>query len=110
MLLRVQTVLLLFVCSFPAVCGADEGPLKVFLLVGQSNMQGHAHVRTLEYVGMDDATKPILDAIQDADGSAKVHENVYVSYLSAGGVKQGQLTTGFGASEEKIGPELSFGI
>ena len=110
MLLRVQTVLLLFVCSSPAVCGADEGPLKVFLLVGQSNMQGHAHVRTLEYVGMDDETKPMLDAIQDADGSAKVHENVYVSYLSAGGVKQGQLTTGFGASEEKIGPELSFGI
>lgn len=110
MLLHVQTVLLLSVCSLSTVCRAGDGPLKVFLLVGQSNMQGHAHIRTLEHVGMDDKTKPILEVIQDTDGNAKVHEEVYISYLSAGGVKQGQLTTGFGASEEKIGPELSFGI
>ena len=35
---------------------------------------------------------------------------MWVSYLSNGGEKQGQLTTGFGADENKIGPELTFGF
>ena len=29
---------------------AKEGPVKVFILAGQSNMQGHAALRTLEYL------------------------------------------------------------
>ncbi|MCH8194313.1 MAG: hypothetical protein IIA65_09910 [Planctomycetes bacterium] len=29
---------------------AKQGPLKVFILAGQSNMQGHAALRTLEYL------------------------------------------------------------
>ena len=29
---------------------ARQGPLKVFILAGQSNMQGHAALRTLEYL------------------------------------------------------------
>lgn len=85
-------------------------PLKVVLLVGQSNMQGHAHVRTLEHLGMDPTTTPLLRRIQDAEGKARVSENVWISSLSGGGVKQGRLTTGYGASEEKIGPELSLGL
>ena len=28
-------------------------PLKVYLLVGQSNMQGHAAVRTMAHLGME---------------------------------------------------------
>lgn len=31
-------------------------PLKIFVLVGQSNMQGHAKVSTFEHIGMDPAT------------------------------------------------------
>jgi hypothetical protein len=89
---------------------ADQKPLKVFLLVGQSNMQGHAHVRTLEHIGMDPHTVPILREIQDEDGKPRVSEDVWISYLSSGGEKQGQLTVGFGADENKIGPELTFGI
>ncbi|MFK7768259.1 MAG: sialate O-acetylesterase [Mariniblastus sp.] len=85
-------------------------PLKVYVLVGQSNMQGHAQVRTLPHIGMDPATKPILDAIQDESGKARVFNNIWVSYLSTSGVKTGNLTTGFGADGNKIGPELTFGI
>ncbi len=85
-------------------------PLKVFLLVGQSNMQGHAKVSTLEHVGMDVETAPILAKIQDESGQPRVHKDVWISYLSAGGEKSGQLTTGFGADQNKIGPELTFGI
>ena len=89
---------------------ADKKPLKVFILVGQSNMQGHAQVRTLAHIGMDKKTAPILREIQDDDGTPRVHKEVWISYLSHGDVKQGQLTTGFGADDNKIGPELTFGI
>ena len=44
-------------------------PLKVFVLVGQSNMEGHGHVRVLDYLGDDPATKPLLNEIKNEDGS-----------------------------------------
>ena len=89
---------------------AQEMPLKVFLLVGQSNMQGHAHIRTLAHLGMDEKTKPILDEILEQNGEPKVFNDVWVSYLSSNGVKSGQLSSGYGADEFKFGPELTFGI
>ena len=85
-------------------------PLKVFILMGQSNMQGHAHIRTLPHLGMDTTTQPILKQIVDGDGAPRLINDVWISYLSSSGVRSGQLTTGFGASEDKIGPELTFGI
>lgn len=94
----------------PAAATKAAGPLKVFILAGQSNMEGHAHVRTLEHLAMNEETNPMLMAIQNPDGTAKVHEQVWISYLSGNGVKQGQLTTGYGANAEKLGPELTFGI
>lgn len=89
---------------------APVKPLKVFVLAGQSNMQGHAHVRTLAHLAMNPETRPMLEAIQNADGTPKIHPHVWISSLSDTGVKQGQLTTGYGANAEKIGPELTFGI
>ena len=90
-------------------------PLKVYLLVGQSNMQGHAAVRTLAHLGMDPKTVPLLKAIQNADGSPKVHDQIWISSIHTSeesGVKEGNLTVGYGAGgrELKIGPELTFGI
>lgn len=87
-----------------------QKPLKVFILVGQSNMQGHAQVRTFEHIGMDPKTAPLLHQLQGADGTPRICEKVWISSLSTGGEKQGKLTAGFGADENKIGPELSFGI
>ena len=90
-------------------------PLKVYLLVGQSNMQGHAAERTLGHLGMDPKTAPLLKVIQNADGSAKVHDQIWISSIDTSeesGVKEGKLTVGYGAGgrEPKIGPELTFGI
>ena len=89
---------------------AGKGPLKVYILAGQSNMQGHAHVRTFEHVGMDPETAPLLRAMRAADGTPRTCKDVWITSLSQGGVKEGRLTAGFGASEEKIGPEFTFGI
>jgi len=38
----------------------DNKPLKVFMLVGQSNMQGHARITTFEHIGMNPVTAPLL--------------------------------------------------
>lgn len=89
---------------------ADQKPLKVFILVGQSNMQGHAQIRTFEHLGLNSDTVPLLDEMLGDDQKPRICENVWISYLSTSGEKQGRLTAGFGASDEKIGPEFTFGI
>ena len=92
-------------------------PLKVYILAGQSNMQGHADISTFDYIGNDPLTAPILAAMRDAEGKPKVCENVWISSLGCGGnqysdmlEKTGRLTAGFGASDSTIGPEFTFGI
>jgi hypothetical protein len=98
-------------------------PLKVFILVGQSNMEGHADVSTFDYIGKDRATAPLLKQMRNPDGTPKVCDMVWMSYLtgpydgSANGEGLGKLTAGFGARGDnptqpgsKIGPEFTFGI
>ncbi len=92
---------------------ASAKPLKVYILAGQSNMEGHAAVRTFDYIGMDPETAPLLQEMRDADGTPRVCEQVWISYLTANDtVKSGKLTAGYGAlgRDPKIGPELTFGI
>lgn len=90
-------------------------PLKVFILSGQSNMQGHASVTTFDYLAKDPKTAPLLAEMRDKDGKHTVCDRVWISYLSQdksgqNSVKEGKLTTGFGAREDTIGPEFTFGI
>lgn len=98
------------------VVAAPSGakPLKVFILAGQSNMQGHAKITTFEHIGMDPATKPMLAEMLGPDGKPKECERVWISSIgcSKGDTTEqtGKLTAGFGASAEKIGPEFTFGI
>ena len=92
----------------------DDGkPLKVFILAGQSNMEGHAQVSTFDYMARDPQTAPILKAMRNEDGTPRVCEKVWISYLTGDGDEYtGKLTVGFGAQggESKIGPEFTFGI
>jgi hypothetical protein len=98
-------------------------PLKVFILAGQSNMEGHADIRTFDYIGKDPLTAPLLKEMRHADGTPRVCDKVWMSYLtgpydgSANGEGLGKLTAGFGARDDqptklcrKIGPEFTFGI
>ncbi len=92
---------------------AAKKPLQVYILAGQSNMQGHAHVRTFEHIGMDEKTAPMLAEMQNSDGKAKRLDDVWISSIGCANKEQtGKLTVGFGASERgpKIGPEFTFGI
>ena len=102
---------------------AEKKPLKVFILAGQSNMEGHAKVETFDYIGDDPATAPLLKMMRGADGKPAVAEGAWISYLtgrydgSANGEGFGKLTAGFGARGDKptqdggkIGPEFTFGL
>ncbi|QEG23329.1 sialate O-acetylesterase [Mariniblastus fucicola] len=110
-LLSLFGMLLLF-CNpgvLDAQDAAEKKPLKVFILVGQSNMQGHARIHTLEHVGIREETKSIFEMLANADGTPKVIEDVWINSLSSDTVRKGKLTAGYGADENKIGPELAFG-
>lgn len=92
-------------------------PLKVFILAGQSNMQGHAHVSTFESMADDPKTAPLLKEMLGPDGKPKVCERVWISSIGCLGdaysdlkEAKGKLTAGFGAPSDKIGPEFTFGI
>ena len=95
-------------------------PIKVFILCGQSNMQGHANIKTFEAMKTDPLTEPILEEMVDEKGNPIVCDQVWISYCTGSkrmmGEGFGKLTAGFGArriphqASEKIGPELTFGI
>ena len=96
---------------------AAAKPLKVFILAGQSNMQGHVNVSTLDSMADDPKTAPILKEMRNADGKPRVCEKVWISSVGCAGdgwsdviEQKGKLTAGFGASANEIGPEFTFGI
>jgi len=107
------------ITAFLAAASIEAKPMKVFILAGQSNMEGHAEIETFDYIGDDPATAPLLKQMRGADGKPRVCEHAYISYLTGGdtnGEGFGKLTTGYGARDNpsedggKIGPEFTFGI
>ena len=113
---RIVTIL---ITALFAAASADAKPLKVFILAGQSNMEGHAEIGTFDYIGDDPATAPLLKQMRGPDGKPRVYDHAYISYFTGGdtdGEGFGKLTTGYGARENpsedggKIGPEFTFGV
>ncbi len=84
-----------------------EGPVKVFILSGQSNMQGHAALRTLEHLIYNEETAEEYQQWKDRDGRWTERRDVWV--WTTDGKRYGNLKPGFGVNEIKMGPELGFG-
>ncbi|MGV3484675.1 MAG: sialate O-acetylesterase [Planctomycetaceae bacterium] len=94
---------------------AEPKPVQVFILAGQSNMEGAGQIQanpqrnggqgSLECLANDPATAARFAPLRDAAGKWRVRNDVWISYLS----RKGPLTVGFGARSETIGPELGFG-
>jgi hypothetical protein len=96
---------------------AADKPLKVYILAGQSNMQGHASISTFDSMADDPKTAPLLKEMRGPDGKPRVCEKVWISSIGCLGdaytdlkEAKGKLTVGFGAPTDKIGPEFTFGI
>lgn len=82
----------------------DRPTVRVYILAGQSNMQGKGKIETLPFLGQDPDTKPLYDLLRDGDQWA-TRDDVYIRY----GERHGPLTVGYGSRENQIGPELTFG-
>jgi hypothetical protein len=89
-----------------------NGLTKVFILAGQSNMEGHGVIKgkpgqkgTLETLTGDPATAARYRHLLDAEGEWIVRDDVYLSYYDT----KCRLTIGRSAARNAIGPELSFG-
>ncbi len=88
----------------------DKGPWKVFILAGQSNMEGHGRIAgdqkgTLETLIKDPATAERFKHLRDKDGNWIVRDDVWLSYYET----KCPLTIGKSAAKNAIGPELAFG-
>ena len=59
-------------------------PLKVYILAGQSNMQGSAHSRTFAAIGDDPKTAALLSEILDQNGNPVVCNNAWINYRTGG--------------------------
>mgnify|MGYP003332856905 CR=1 FL=1 len=107
-------IFVLLIASLLFTAQLQAKPLKVFVLAGQSNMQGHAKISTFEHIGMDPATQPMLADMLGTDGKPRVCERVWISSIGCAKddktEQTGKLTAGFGATPEKIGPEFTFGL
>ncbi len=116
-----KRILLLSLAAAMAVTTAAEAkPLKVFILCGQSNMEGHAQTLTFPAIARDPKTADLYQEMVDADGNPVVCDDVWIAYSYGDfggnpvGKRSGKLTAGFGSQHHigtgKIGPELTFGM
>ena len=69
----------LFAWFVMAACAVTAKPLQVYVLVGQSNMEGHARVETIDYIGEDPATAPLLKRLLGPAGKPAAAKNVWIS-------------------------------
>lgn len=99
----------------PSPTSAADKKAKVFILAGQSNMEGHGIIAadpkrnggqgSLEHVVRDPGTAARFGHLVGKDGKWIVRDDVWISYLD----RRGGLTAGYGVKPDRIGPELGFG-
>lgn len=101
----------------------SAGPLKVFILAGQSNMEGQSVTDlsgtdynegkgTLAMLLLDPAKGPVYRHLVTGDGKWKVRDDVWVRYQREDQpLLAGPLTCGFSVygDSHHFGPELQFG-
>ncbi len=86
-----------------AAPGVGADTVKVFLLAGQSNMEGKADNKLIDHQATDAKTKDLFAHLRTGDAWT-VRDDAFIKFLG----RHGGLTTGFG-SPGKTGPELEFG-
>ncbi|MGA2864214.1 MAG: sialate O-acetylesterase [Verrucomicrobiota bacterium] len=102
---------------------AGKSPVQVFILAGQSNMEGQGVADlegkdynegkgTLVQLMRDPAKAPLFKHLKDGQGKWAVRDDVWVRYLrEQGPLLRGPLTLGFSVygDQHHFGPELQFG-
>lgn len=93
----------------------SEPPVKIYLMVGQSNMQGKGGIEgdggnTLRHLVNNDPKKEYQFAIDDK-GEWVERKDVWIHYdlHPFRELRYGLLKPGYGASSGQVGPEFGFG-
>jgi len=89
--------------SLPQLSADEANRVKVFILAGQSNMEGKASNALLEHQASDPATAKLFSHLR-GDGEWVVRDDVFIKFLN----RHGGLTIGYG-SPNKTGAELEYG-
>lgn len=82
---------------------APAAPVRVYILAGQSNMEGKAKISLLETQIKDPGLAPRFAHLHK-DGTWVERDDVFIKFLD----RKGPLTVGYG-SRNCVGPELEFG-
>jgi len=113
--LSIATAILAAVLAVAAVADEPTGPVRIYVLAGQSNMEGHGEVAarpdrnggrgSLEFLAKDAATAGTYSSLILPGGGWATREDVWIDFLG----RCGPLGVGYGARDGLIGPELGFG-
>ncbi|MHC4086658.1 MAG: beta-L-arabinofuranosidase domain-containing protein [Planctomycetota bacterium] len=87
-----------------------KSPIKVFILAGQSNMEGVCHVSTIDFLGEDKDHGHLLKKFKPEGKKLVTRNDVWVANRG----HYGKLAPGYGARRSdspgsNIGPEYAFG-
>jgi hypothetical protein len=96
----------LFSCLSSVQGEATSNKVKIFILVGQSNMQGHCRTSVIANRLKDPKLKEGFEKYQK-DGKFVERDDVFINHIESG--RHGPLSVGYGAKKDEIGPELAFG-
>lgn len=96
-------VIMLHLANFHAFAADAPKTVKVFVLAGQSNMEGKARNTLLEYQAANAPTKELFTHLRK-DDKWIVRDDVFIKFLE----RKGPLTVGYG-SPGCTGVELEFG-
>jgi hypothetical protein len=100
-----------------------DAPIQVFILAGQSNMEGQGVVDldhpeyynggrgTLQQVMRDPKKAQTFAHVQDTQGHWVIRDDVWCRFKTNREIKKGRLTIGFAGypGQHHIGPEFQFG-
>jgi hypothetical protein len=96
---------------------AEAKPLKVYIMAGQSNMQGKARGKTIERMLLTGGDKQLYGDMMDKDGTLILPKDVHEVYFTVSKrgwtVDAGPAWPGFGKEsnlEASFGPDYTFGI
>ena len=111
----IASIVILWLIPFHALQAEDTPaamPLKVFILAGQSNMDGQANFGTIDFLGEDKRHAHLLKRFKPDGETLVTRDDVWVAHRGVYGI----LAPGYGGrrSEDKlgnkIGPEYAFGF
>jgi len=104
---HLKTALLACLFSIVALPTVAEEKVRVFILAGQSNMEGKASLELLKHQMTDPKTADQFKHLHK-DGQFIVRDDVFIDYNNNATMQRGGLQPGYG-SPNKFGVELEFG-